>query len=353
MIPLEFLLENDKNRGWNQWKNKAKEAEKLRDELLKLIEEEKSRLMEYPGDSGPFDLTMKRNISPIKSIKKKVGFLLDSFQAQNAGEIEEDLMMRSKSARRIKDLRRRQKSKNQMVRDLENFHKSCKHQVRNAHMKRNMDPGLLDFDETKSANIYLQSKNAHGTRGYISPSKRLNMPLNKSEKLLKRAKSALPLKFKKEDIQMQTARNPRDKVKPKRKRLTLTPVAARKKEFSIGLQEANGALDRILSEAREDSPGYSVKLSYSHYAPSNKSPISPAMKRMSPRSKLRRRHKDIRDKDRENAKALRRKERLKKKKKIMNVVYGDKIIAGGSFEINPKEVRRAGVNSALKMVKIL
>lgn len=335
---------------WKKWKNKADEAEKLRNELLKLIEQEKRRLIEYPGDSGPFDLTMRRNISPIKSIKKKVGFLLDSFQAEEEDNIEASLMKRSKSARRIKDLRSKQKSKRELVRDLENFHKSWKHQVRNAHMKRNMGPDLFNFDEAKSANIFLQSKNTFSNRGYISPTKRLNMPTTtKRQRMLKRAKSAIPLKMQKRDLEIQTDRNPRDKSPKENHRLTLTPRPAKKKDFFIDLKEIKNDL---LTHANQDSPSYSVKLSYSHYAPSTRSPTGSTLKGLSPRSKLIQKKKEILEKDKMNSKVLRRKQRLKKKKKILNVVYGDKIIAGGSYNVSPRDGRRMGLGSALKMVDI-
>jgi hypothetical protein len=53
IIPLIVLLNNDKNR---KIREKLEKQMKLKEELLNILAEEKLRLIQYPDDTGYYDI---------------------------------------------------------------------------------------------------------------------------------------------------------------------------------------------------------------------------------------------------------------------------------------------------------
>lgn len=244
---------------------------KIRDELLRIIERERAKILEYPRD-GLYPLGDQRNLSPTS---KRYA---DGVKPQKAdGSVSK--LSRAKSAQLLKDLRNRQKSKAELLKDLENFHKNTKHQVRLDHKYENVNYNQLEFDEAKSLNIFLERQREHRKTGYLSPSARSRIPKKlRKDKRLERAKSALPLKFDdKRPSYIQTDRPHRDKsIKVKR---TLTPRRQLQESFVINPQPTISETETRVTDPQAESPGYSVKLSYSHYNRSNTG------KKLSPKSR--------------------------------------------------------------------
>lgn len=315
IIPLNFLLNNEKNEKMRQ---KIERALKIRDELLKILEREKMNITEYPD--GLYDLNDKRNLSPTK---KK---LAEGRKEKNYGNL-----TRAKSARLLRELREKQKSGTELLRDLKNFHKKKKHRVRKEHNEETIfQYHPKDLSEAKSQNIYLERKIDHERTGYLSPSVRSKLPLKmKKEKRFERARSALPLRNQRNIEEIQTDRpSRRPKIEGNRFnndsfRLNPTPTTN--------------------TRTRETSPGYSVKLSYSHY-----NPISDKINNtISPRKEKIVKKRKLLEEEKKKGEVIRKKEEKKKKKKILKFVYQDK--AQGDL-MRKKKAKR--IESALKNVKI-
>lgn len=321
IIPLDFLINNAKTE---KMKKKAERARKVKEELLMIIMRERQKLSDRP-EGYTYLLGDERNVSPTKKRIK---------EEKNWNKYSN--LTRAKSARLIRDLRNRQKSKSQLLRDLGNFHKYCKHKVRYDHQAEKVKYDANNFDEAKSANIFLERMRDHRRSGYLSPSARSRLPrTTRKERNIQRARSALPLKFDRRPSQIQTDRPHRNK-----KHGNSRALSPGKANFSINLHQTEP--ETQIPTGGENSPGYSVKLSYSHYNPFN----NDKEKNISPRSKFRKKKKMILDAEKKKVRKLKKKQAKKKRKKILKFVYQDR------QGVSPIKSGRRGINSAIKKVNI-